>query len=97
MEKQPVQYDDAKFPNYKEYLWYEEHEDELLQRYYGRYLVIKDGKIIGDYGMRKLARQETLKHHKPGTFLIHQCVKKEPLRMSPRLIPKLGIVAEVRR
>ena len=84
MEKQPVQYDLTKFPNYKEYLWYKEHEEELMRRYYGRFIVIKDGQVIGDYGSRKLARQQTVKHHKPGTYLIHQCVEPD-LRRAPRL------------
>ena len=85
MEKETIQYDAEKYPNFKEYLWFEEHEEELMRRYYGRYLVIKDGQVIGDYGTRKLARQETVKNHQPGTFIIHQCVKKEPIKM-PGLI-----------
>ncbi len=63
-----------KYPNYKEYLWYKAHEEELLRRYYSRYLVIKDEKVIADYGSKGLAWDMTVKHHKPGTFIIHHCV-----------------------
>ena len=84
MGKTAVQYDAEKYPNFKEFLWYEEHEAELLRRYLGRYLAIKDGSVLGDYGSRKLARQHTIAQHKPGSFIIHLCVEKDPSRM-PRL------------
>ena len=44
MENTIVQYNAEKYPNFKEFLWYEQHETELLRHYLGRYLVIKDGK-----------------------------------------------------
>ncbi len=84
MAEAKVQYDMIKYPNFKEYLWFEEHEAELLRQYFGRYIVIKDEQVIGDYGSRKLARQQTLKHHQPGTFIIHFCVEKD-LPRAPRL------------
>ncbi len=91
MEKEAIQYDAAKYPNFKEYLWYKEHEEELMKRYYGRYIVIQDNAVLGDYGSWRLAWSQALNRLQlePGNFIIHQCVKKEPLRMSPRLIPKL--------
>jgi hypothetical protein len=84
MAEAKVQYDAVKYPNFKEYLWFEAHEAELLHRYFGRYIVIKDEQVVGDYGSRKLARQQTLKHHKPGTFIIHLCAEEDP-RRTPRL------------
>jgi hypothetical protein len=84
MTEARVQYDAVKYPNFKEYLWFEDHEAELLRRYFGRYIVIKDEQVIGDYDSRKLARQQTLKHHKPGTFIIHLCAEEDPRRV-PRL------------
>ena len=84
MEAAKVQYDAVKYPNFKEYLWFEAHEAELLRNYFGRYIIIKDEQVIGDYGSRKLARQQTLKHHKPGTFIIHLCAEKD-MRRAPRL------------
>jgi|GEM_PF-751707 len=84
MAETTVQYDAVKYPNFKEYLWFEAHEEELLRSYFGRYIVIKGEQVIGDYGSRKLARQQTLQHHKPGTFIIHLCVDKDP-RRAPRL------------
>lgn len=85
MEKEQVQYDAEKYPNFKEYLWFKENEEELMKRYYGRYIVIKDEKVIGDYGSWRLARQQTVKEHKPGTFIIQHCMERDPL-WAPRLI-----------
>ncbi len=84
MEKQQIQYDAARFPNFKEYLWFKQQEKELMQRYYGRYIVIKEEKVIGDYGTWRLAVQQTIRHHKPGTFVIQHCLEKDP-RWAPRL------------
>jgi hypothetical protein len=85
MENTTVQYNAEKYPNFKEYLWYEAHEEELINRYFGRYIIIKEGQVIGDYGSRKLARQQAVKLHKPGTFIIHHCIEPDP-RRAPRLI-----------
>ncbi len=86
MEKEQVQYDAEKYPNFKEYLWFKENEEELMKRYYGRYIVIKDEKVIGDYGSWRLAWSQAVKHFQlePGTFIIHLCEKRDP-RRAPRL------------
>jgi hypothetical protein len=85
MEKAVTSPNKNRYPNFKEFLWFESNEQELLRRYFGRYIVIKDEQVIGDYGSRKVARHETLKQHKPGTFIIHLCEEKDP-RRTPRLI-----------
>jgi hypothetical protein len=85
MAETTVSYDAGKYPNFKEFLWFEAYEQELLRQYSGRHIVIKDEQVIGDYGSRKLARQQTLKNHKPGTFIIHFCAENEPRRV-PKLI-----------
>ena len=84
MENTVIQYNAEKYPNFKEFLWYEQHEEELLRRYLGRYLVIKDGNVLGDFSSRKIARQQTVPNHAPGTFIIHLCAKKDPNRI-PRI------------
>lgn len=86
MEKQPAQYDAARFPNFKEYLWFKEHEEELMGRYYGRYLVIKDEEVLGDYGSWRLAWSQAINRLQlePGTFIVHLCEKRDP-RRAPRL------------
>ena len=85
MENTMLKYDAEKYPNFKEYIWYKQHEVELKARYFGRYIVVKDEQVIGDYGSRSVARHETVKLHKPGTFIIHHCIEPDP-RWAPRLI-----------
>ncbi len=79
-----IQYDTAKYPNFREYLWYKAHEEELLEKSPGRYIVIKNEQVMGDFESRKAARLEALKLHKPGTFIIHHCVE-EKASLAPRL------------
>jgi hypothetical protein len=55
MENTAVKYDAEKYPNFKEYLWYKQHEAELLERFPSRYVVIKDEKVIADFESRSLA------------------------------------------
>ena len=68
-------------PNFKEYLWYLANEEDLLSRYYGRFVVIKDEAVIADYSNKIAAWRETIKSHVPGTFIIHHCVPDSEKRM----------------
>ena len=79
-----AQYDAAKYPNFREYLWYKANEVELLAKYHGRYVVVKNEQVLGDFESRKAARLHTLKSHKAGTFIIHHCVE-EKNALAPRL------------
>lgn len=54
----------------KEFTYYQKHHQELMKQFAGRYVVIKDEKVIGDYATEIEAYTETQKHHTLGTFLI---------------------------
>jgi hypothetical protein len=58
----------------KEFKYYLDHQAELLKKYNGRVIVIKGEEVIGDYGTDVEAYTESLKSHKPGTFLIQVCL-----------------------
>jgi hypothetical protein len=58
----------------KEFKYFVDHQNELNQKYNGRYIVIKDENVIGDYANELVAYTETSKHHKVGTFLIQLCI-----------------------
>ncbi|MBM4161687.1 MAG: hypothetical protein FJ217_11405 [Ignavibacteria bacterium] len=58
----------------KEFKYFLDHQDELLTKYEGRYIVIKDQKVIGSYESELEAYTETRKKHKLGTFLIQHCI-----------------------
>jgi hypothetical protein len=61
----------------KELKYFQEHQDELVEEYYGRFIVIKDQEVIGDYGSELEAYEETKEKHEPGTFLIQHCMPGE--------------------
>jgi hypothetical protein len=58
----------------KEFKYYLDHQEELVKKYSGRYLVIKNEKVIGDYNNESEAYLESIKNNKPGTFLIQLCL-----------------------
>jgi hypothetical protein len=59
------------------YTYFKAHLDELIERYDGRFIVIKGTEVIDDYGSFDEAYNETVKSEALGTFLIQQCVKPE--------------------
>ncbi len=57
----------------EEFKFYLTHQEELVKKYNGKYIVIKDGKVIGEYDSELEAIRETSKEHKLGTFLVQKC------------------------
>lgn len=55
------------------YHWFEEKLPELVKKYDGRYVVVKDSVILSDYGTFEEAFTETIKTETPGTFIIQLC------------------------
>jgi hypothetical protein len=64
-----------------EFEYYLAHQDELVQKYGGKVIVIKDHAVIGVYDSDIQAVTETVKEHELGTFLVQAC---EPGRNSYR-------------
>ena len=60
-------------PLEKEFQYYLEHQDELVAKYRGKVIVIKDGAVIGTYNDELTAVEETKKKHQLGTFLVQRC------------------------
>ncbi len=58
----------------KEFNYYLEHQDELIKEYNGKFIVIKDDAVIGEYESELEAVEETSKRHELGTFLVQKCV-----------------------
>lgn len=56
----------------KEFEYYLAHQDELVQKYNGRVIVIKGGEVLGDFDSELEAVTKTQKDHKPGTFLVQR-------------------------
>lgn len=52
--------------------YYLEHQDEIVTKYDGAYVVILDGQILGSYPDELSAVSETQKHHELGSFLVQK-------------------------
>ena len=57
----------------KAFAFYRAHQDELVEKYQGRVVVIKDNIVLGAYGSELEAVRETSKFHPLGTFLVQRC------------------------
>ena len=57
----------------KEFKYYLAHQAELVDKYNGKFLVIKDEQVIGVYDSQSEAYNTAQKQHEVGTFLIQFC------------------------
>ena len=57
----------------KEFQYYLDHQDELVEKYDGKVLVIKDCQVTGSYDTDSEARTEARKMHAAGTYLVQRC------------------------
>jgi hypothetical protein len=58
----------------KEFKYFLDHQEELVKKYNGRFIVIIGEKVTGDFASEAEAYIETVKTQTPGTFLIQQCL-----------------------
>ena len=59
-------------PLEKEFRFYLDHQDELVSKYNGKFVVIKNGDVIGVFDDELAAVIETQKAHELGTFLVQK-------------------------
>ncbi|MFV2073636.1 MAG: hypothetical protein ACC742_13410, partial [Thermoanaerobaculales bacterium] len=57
----------------REFHYYLEHQDELVEKYNGKVIAIKNREVIGVFNSLLEALTETCKDHEIGTFLIQKC------------------------
>jgi hypothetical protein len=57
----------------KEFKYYVEHQNELVKKYKGKFIVIKDEVVIGVYDNEVDAYTSSVKDNELGTFLLHEC------------------------
>jgi len=58
----------------KEFQYYLDHQDELVNKYNGKFIVIKNEKIIGVYNSHSEAYNKSEKKEPLGSFLIQHCM-----------------------
>ena len=56
-----------------DFQYYLDHQDELVKKYNGKVVVIKNQQVLGAYDSDIQAIQETCKQHELGTFLVQKC------------------------
>ncbi len=57
----------------KEFDFYIKNQDDLVDKYNERFIVIIGETVVGDYDSETQAFEATVKKHEPGTFLIQKC------------------------
>lgn len=57
----------------KEFEYYLQNQDELLEKYEGRYIVVKDDVVLGAFDTEMDALREISKKYELGTFLVQKC------------------------
>lgn len=60
-----------------EFQYYQTHKDEFHQKHEGKFIVIKDQKVIGVYENMLSAINETKKAHELGSFLVQHVNKSD--------------------
>jgi formyltetrahydrofolate synthetase len=56
-----------------EFDYYLAHQNELVKKYNGKFIVIKNQAVIGDYESELEAVKKTAQEHELGTFLVQKC------------------------
>lgn len=65
----------APMPLKADFDYYLSHQAELVEQFDGRYVVIKDGAVLGAYSDALSAVSQTQKHHVLGTFLVQKVTR----------------------
>ena len=55
-----------------EFEFYLDHQEEMVNQYDGKYIVIKDKQVLGAYDDELAAVTQTKKTHELGTFLVQK-------------------------
>ena len=64
---------DKRSPLEKEFQFYLDNQAGLAKKYLGKYIVIKEGKVIGAFESEIEALEKTATEHEVGTFLVQKC------------------------
>jgi hypothetical protein len=57
----------------EEFEYYINNQDELVKKYNGKIIVIKNKSVIGTYDSEKEAIEKTLINNEMGTFIVQKC------------------------
>lgn len=57
----------------KELRFFKEHQEELLEQYRGKVLVLRGQKVVGAYDTVLAAYLDAKAKHPPGSFMVQRC------------------------
>ena len=57
----------------EDFEYYLKNQDELVKKYNGKFIVIKNKSVIGIYDSEKEALEKTIKKEEMGTFIVQKC------------------------
>lgn len=57
----------------KEFQYYIDNQLKLVKKYNGKYIVIVDNDVVGDYDSELMAYMKSVKKYPLGSFLIQLC------------------------
>ena len=60
-------------PLKSEFEYYRAHQNELVKKFAGKFVVIKGNAMLGSYNSQLEAIETTKKTHEMGTFLVQKC------------------------
>ena len=58
-----------------EFRYFEDHEEELIEQYKGRFVIIRGEEVVGVFDGQEDAHKDALGRFEKGTYLIRQCSK----------------------
>ncbi|RZK01476.1 MAG: hypothetical protein EOO43_24525 [Flavobacterium sp.] len=58
----------------KDFKYYQDNQKELVKKYNGLYLIIKDCEVVGSYKTKEEAYDTATSKYELGTFLIQHCL-----------------------
>lgn len=74
----------------EELAYYNQHREDLLSKYEGKFLLIKGSELVGSFENAEAAYQEGLRRFGNTPFLIKPVLREEPVHQIPAL--SLGIL-----
>ena len=74
----------------KEFNWYLANQDELVKKYNGRFLVIVEEDVVGDYESHEQAYFVSLEKYILGSFLIQECSEGDEAYTIKYYSPRVG-------
>jgi hypothetical protein len=66
-------------------VYYLENCEELCEKYWPCHLIIKDKAVLGAYERWSVALEETIKTHRPSTFILQEYAKPRDELLAERL------------